>query len=1041
MAHWEHGCLRHRRARYGLLSATVAVLHLLLVADLVPRAGAAAAIMRVDTSNLLRRWDGIGGLSAGASSRLLYDYPDASRSDILDMLFAPRVGWGYQILKMELGGDCQSTWGTESSYAHSATDLGWERGYEMWLAKEAKKRNPKIALASLSWCVPGWVPGGFISSADVDYHVNYVKGVKLHHNLTLDYVGVFNERQSTPSYIIALRAALDAAGFKTTKLVASDLGNFGIYNEMVVNQTLDAAVDVIGVHHMHSAVHPADATGDYATPLGALTLPPSPRDPGRRHRALWSSEDGLPGIDNVQPNWDGAKTYAAFLFANLRLKGQSATILCPAINSWMPNIGETLHGFIWAHEPYSGHYTVGAGLWVGAHWTHHTERGWWYVGGGSFAHSGRAPPPPPPPPLHPGVRTCRFRRLHTNAYCANDHRGFHIIKGLNEQDCAAACAKLASCSVFEFGCSGNQDCILLGTCEGPARTSSCGTNVDVLMNSTSCPLLPPQPQPDLAEAWDLNGSWVAFTPGRTNTTATVTILAETVYALRPQVVQILLPPGVVAAGQKLHVFLTCLNESCAGFPHKLHASESPVPVDPNGATISVVLQPSAVYTFTTLEHDDPPPARPVSPKKRSIFYNSSASIFKSSFDSQWVQMPGKGITNFFGNFEISEANQLRQTSTVPPWPWSTGRPDGFPQAIFGTNMQNYAVHATVSLPAGAFARVCGRVGTFHGGFEHMTSWDAPPGVCLTLHANRTWVVGGYSASGAPNVTISSGTMPAAGTSVWTSLSISFEDYGVIASVGEKQVVDSLPLQADMLGSATGCAAIGSSWHAVVFDNVSITATRPIPGQANQPPLTMPHSSTSGGGGSSDGGTSSFLHELLLLDYTLVMPPAGAIQVGFVLVVHETARDIPIIALGRFRTAQKDETGLGRGVNHSRSLSIFDAATPVKLVAGCQTNDQSQADLLGFVNCEIASLKPVLLLAGHTYYIVSEEQAKDGYYAVTRPGWSISSGYRSLIDYDRDAATVVGSVTQYKDARGWVETSVADTMGVALNLHFGETPGL
>ena len=147
-----------------------------------------------------------------------------------------------------------------------------------------------------------------------------------------------------------------------TKLVASDITNFDIYTQMAANATLNAAIDVIGVHHMHSAAHPADATGAYATPAGALGLPPSRRDPGRKHRALWSSEDGLPGIDNVQPNWDGAKTYADFLFANLRLKGQSATILCPAVNAWMPNVGETLHGFIWAHEPHSGHFQPSARL-------------------------------------------------------------------------------------------------------------------------------------------------------------------------------------------------------------------------------------------------------------------------------------------------------------------------------------------------------------------------------------------------------------------------------------------------------------------------------------------------------------------------------------------------------------------------------------------------------------------------------------------------------------------------------------------------------
>jgi hypothetical protein len=32
--------------------------------------------------------------------------------------------------------------------------------------------------------------------------------------------------------------------------------------------------------------------------------------------------------------------------------------------------------------------------------------------------------------------------------------------------------------------------------------------------------------------------------------------------------------------------------------------------------------------------------------------------------------------------------------------------------------------------------------------------------------------------------------------------------------------------------------------------------------------------------------------------------------------------------------------------------------------------------------------------------------------------------------------VVGSATKYEDARGWVESLVEDTMGVALNLQLG-----
>ena len=119
-------------------------------------------------------------------------------------------------------------------------------------------------------------------------------------------------------------------------------------------------------------------------------------------------------------------------------------------------------------------------------------------------------------------------------------------------------------------------------------------------------------------------------------------------------------------------------------------------------------------------------------------------------------------------------------------------------------MQNYAVSAVsaavfVSAPS-TFARVCGQVGTFHGAFKHMTRWDAPPGFCLTLRGNGSWYIGGFSASGVPNVTLGSGVVVAAAVkSVWTTISIAFEDDSVSAFVGTVQVATVLPLQAEMHG--------------------------------------------------------------------------------------------------------------------------------------------------------------------------------------------------------------------------------------------------
>src|SRR5438105_4484888 len=109
----------------------------------------------LDGKSTGRVFDGIGALSAGASSRLLIDYSEPQRSQILDYLFKPGYGAALQILKVKIGGDTNSTDGAEPSHMHTATDLGCNRGYEWWLMAQAKARNPAIKLAALSWGAPG----------------------------------------------------------------------------------------------------------------------------------------------------------------------------------------------------------------------------------------------------------------------------------------------------------------------------------------------------------------------------------------------------------------------------------------------------------------------------------------------------------------------------------------------------------------------------------------------------------------------------------------------------------------------------------------------------------------------------------------------------------------------------------------------------------------------------------------------------------------------------------------------------------------------
>ena len=64
-------------------------------------------------------FDGIGAISGGGgNSRLLIDYPARQRTQILDYLFGPG-GADLQLLKLEMGGDANTTDGAEASIEHA----------------------------------------------------------------------------------------------------------------------------------------------------------------------------------------------------------------------------------------------------------------------------------------------------------------------------------------------------------------------------------------------------------------------------------------------------------------------------------------------------------------------------------------------------------------------------------------------------------------------------------------------------------------------------------------------------------------------------------------------------------------------------------------------------------------------------------------------------------------------------------------------------------------------------------------------------------
>ena len=207
-----------------------------------------------DSAGPARTYHGLGGLSGGgATSVFLRAFPEPQRSEILDFLFKPNYGASLGILKVEIGGEGQSTDGAEASHMREPwSPPSFERGYERWLMKEAKARNPNITLYGLPWtwssfiaCAPG-VPLGNCSggpftniSAAVGYITSWVGGAKAAHGLDIDWLGVWNERSAGDNYVVALRDALDAGGFSNTRIITWDNWAWGAPN----------GSDAMGVHY------------------------------------------------------------------------------------------------------------------------------------------------------------------------------------------------------------------------------------------------------------------------------------------------------------------------------------------------------------------------------------------------------------------------------------------------------------------------------------------------------------------------------------------------------------------------------------------------------------------------------------------------------------------------------------------------------------------------------------------------------------------------------------------------------------------------
>lgn len=351
-------------ARVRSASIPLIVVALAALGVATPARASATTAITVDGGSAGRVFDGIGALSAGASSRLLADYPEPERSRILDYLFKPGYGAALQILKVEIGGDTNSTDGAEPSHMRTPGDLNCHRGYEWWLMEQAKARNPHIRLSALQWGAPGWTGTSGArptvwTDRNIDYLIAWLDCARTH-GLRIDEIGGWNEAGFDAAWYVRLHKALRAHGYGDVKVVADDGFNWTVVDALTTDAAFRDAVDIVGQHYVCGYL-----TG-YATC-------PSPEAARKLGKPLHTSEQGSLPYDS------GAAPLARAITREYIDGAMTSTINWSLIGAWYDTMPFQGAGLMSAVEPWSGAYVVGPSVWVAAHTTQFTRPGWRYL--------------------------------------------------------------------------------------------------------------------------------------------------------------------------------------------------------------------------------------------------------------------------------------------------------------------------------------------------------------------------------------------------------------------------------------------------------------------------------------------------------------------------------------------------------------------------------------------------------------------------------------------------------------------------------------
>lgn len=314
----------------------------------------ASTAIRCAASRAGRAFEGIGGITSNGMSKLLMDYPEEQKREIMDLLFKPKHGASLHHLKVEIGSDVNTSAGTEPSPMRSRDDFDITRGCGLPIAAMAKAINPALLLDALRWGTPRWIES---DEDKLAYYLNFLRGARDVYGLTFDYLGPdINEGAFSRDWTVrTLLPGLKREGFGAIRLVADDSDHgWDIADRAAADPELFAAVHAYGVHYRQDSTETAQTSG----------------------KPLWLSEDLAPFRHSFR---QGALHIAQRLIDMYVVGRMVKYELHPLLEAEYENTPFNYKGILVATWPWSGHYRIDPGLWVIAHFTQFMLPGWVYL--------------------------------------------------------------------------------------------------------------------------------------------------------------------------------------------------------------------------------------------------------------------------------------------------------------------------------------------------------------------------------------------------------------------------------------------------------------------------------------------------------------------------------------------------------------------------------------------------------------------------------------------------------------------------------------